>query len=57
MPKAEDIFSKLNGAKYFTTLDLRAGYHDIPLDKSSIPEEQVSILHSENMSTSRFPLD
>ena len=35
MPKVEDIFSKLNGAKYFTTLDLRAGYHHIPLDKSS----------------------
>ena len=36
MPKVEDIFSKLNGAKYFTTLDLRDGYHHIPLDKSSI---------------------
>ena len=40
MPKVEDIFSisKLNGAKYFSTLDLRAGYHHIPLDKSSIPK-------------------
>ena len=36
MPEVEDIFSKLNGAKYFTTLDLRAGYHHIPLDISSI---------------------
>ena len=36
MPKVEDIFSKLNGATYFTTLDLHAGYHHIPLDKSSI---------------------
>ena len=36
MLKVEDIFSKLNGAKYFTTLDLRARYHHIPLDKSSI---------------------
>ena len=36
MPKVEDIFSKLNGAKYFSTLDLKAGYHHIPLDKSSI---------------------
>ena len=34
MPKVEDIFSKLNGAKYFSTLDLRAGYHHISLDKS-----------------------
>ena len=31
MPKVEDIFSQLNGAKYFSTLDLRAGYHHIGL--------------------------
>ena len=37
MPKVEDIFSKLNRATYFTTLDLCTGYHHIPLDKSSIP--------------------
>ena len=36
MPKVEDIFSKLNGATYFMTLDLCTGYHHIPLDKSSI---------------------
>ena len=38
MPKVEDIFSKLNEATYFTTLDLQAGYHHIPLDKPSIPK-------------------
>ena len=38
MPKVKDIFSKLNGAKYFTTLHLLAGYHYIPLDNSSIPK-------------------
>ena len=38
MPKVEVIFSKLNGAMYFTALDLHAGYHHIPLDKSSIPK-------------------
>ena len=32
----EDIFSKLNGANYFTTVHLRAGYHHIPLDTPSI---------------------
>ena len=37
MQKVQDIFSKLNGAIYFTTLDLRAGYPHIPLDKPSIP--------------------
>ena len=38
MPKVEDIFSKLNGATYFTTLDLHTGYHHIPLDTPSIPK-------------------
>ena len=43
MPKVEDIFSKLNGAKYFSTLDLRAGYHHIPLDKSSLPKTAFNL--------------
>ena len=38
MPKVEDIFSQLNGAKYFSTLDLQAGYHHILMDESSIPK-------------------
>ena len=38
MPKVKDIFSKLNGATYFTTLELSTGYHHIPLDNSSIPK-------------------
>ena len=37
MPKVEDIFCKLNGAKYFSTLDLWAEYHHISLDNTSIP--------------------
>ena len=36
MPKVGDIFSKSNGAKYFSILDLWAGYHAFPLDESSI---------------------
>ena len=42
MTKVEDIFSKLNGATYFTTLDLQAGYHHIPLDKPSMPKTAFS---------------
>ena len=38
VPKVEDIFSKLDGANYFTTLDLWPGYHHILLDKPSIPK-------------------
>ena len=36
--KGRGHFSKLNGATYFTTLDLQAGYHCIPLNKPSIPK-------------------
>ena len=45
MPKVEDIFSKLNGATYFTTLDLHAGYQHIPLDKSSIPKTAFNLMN------------
>ena len=43
MQKVEDIFSKLNGATYFTTLDLRAGYHHIPLYKHAIPKTAFNL--------------
>ena len=36
IPRVEDIFSKLNGAKYLSTLDLHAGYHHISLNEESI---------------------
>ena len=36
MPRVEDILARLGKAKYFTTLDLRSGYHHIALDKQSI---------------------
>ena len=38
MPKVEDIFSQLNGAKYFSILYLRAGYHHIGLTTDLIPK-------------------
>ena len=38
MCKVEDILSQLNGVKYFSTLDVQGGYHNIPLDKASIPK-------------------
>ena len=38
MPRVEDIFFKINGAKYFSTLDLHTGYHPILTDEESIPK-------------------
>ena len=37
MPRIDDILAKLGKAKFFTTLDLRLGYHHIALDKDAIP--------------------
>ena len=31
--RVEDIFSKPNGDKYFSTFDLHAGFHHIPLNE------------------------
>ena len=39
MPRGEDIFSKLNGTKYFSTLNLCTGYHHIPHNKTIFPKQ------------------
>ena len=36
MPRVKDLFAKLGKAKFFTTLDLRSGYHHISLDDDTI---------------------
>ena len=35
LPKIDEMYAKLKGAKVFSTIDLRSGYHHIPLGKSS----------------------
>ena len=36
MPRVKDIFAKLGKAKFFTTFNLRSGYHCIALDDDAI---------------------
>ena len=36
MPRVKDIFAKLGKARFFTTLNLRSGYHHIALDDDAI---------------------
>ena len=35
LPKIDKMYAKLKGAKVFSTIDLRCGYHHITLGKSS----------------------
>ena len=36
MPRVEDIIAKLGKAKFYTTFDLKSGYHHTALNKDSI---------------------
>ena len=36
MPRVKNIFAKLGKAKFFTTFNLRSGYHHIALDDDAI---------------------
>ena len=38
LPKIDELFALLKGAKYFTTLDLCSGYYHIKVDEESIPK-------------------
>ena len=37
MPRIDDLLDRLNGAKYFSTIDLKAGYWQIGLSEEEIP--------------------
>ena len=42
IPNIQDVFDSLGGAKYFTTLDLKSGYWQIPVAQEDIPKTAFS---------------
>jgi hypothetical protein len=38
LPRIEDLFDNLSGARYFSSLDLASGYHQLRLSSSDIPK-------------------
>ena len=38
MPKIEDLFDQLNGARIFSKIDLRTGYHQLKVCETDIPK-------------------
>ena len=41
LPKIDEMYAKLKGAKVFSTIDLRSGYHHIALGKSSRAKQHL----------------
>jgi hypothetical protein len=38
LPKIEDLFDEMNGARVFSKIDLRTGYHQLKVRESDIPK-------------------
>jgi hypothetical protein len=38
LPRINDLFDQLKGAKYFSKIDLRSGYHQLKIKNSDVPK-------------------
>jgi hypothetical protein len=43
LPRVEDLFDQRRGARIFSKIDLRSGYHQIKIRPSNIPKTAFSI--------------
>ena len=47
IPSSEEIFDSIGGSKYFSTLDLSSGYHQVPVAEEDIPKTAFSTRHGQ----------
>ncbi|MHC5848237.1 reverse transcriptase family protein, partial [Streptococcus pyogenes] len=43
MPEISEVLSQLGNCKYFTVIDLKSGFHQIPLKESDIEKTAFSV--------------
>ena len=54
LPFVQDIFDQLGGAKVFSTLDMRSGYHQVPLAEEAM-EKTAFVCHRGQFEFTRVP--
>jgi hypothetical protein len=42
LPRIEDLFNQMRGARVFSKIDLRSGYHQMKISPSNIPKTAFS---------------
>ena len=45
IPRIDEIFDRLQGAQYFTSLDLRSGYYQIRMKDSDVPKTCIRTIY------------